>query len=114
MLSGIHTGKEAIEAGFPRESLEIWHKAGCSCVIELEPEQYFYLQEHMLRDARRHLHFCKVGENFATAIPPSTFLLLKLIFGRDTGSLQEALILSATMTPAQYKEYLDAKTSGLQ
>lgn len=114
MLSGIHTGKEAIEAGFPRESIEIWHKAGCSCVIELEPEQYFYLQEHMLEDAKKYLHFCRVGESFATAITPSAVLLLKALFSRHTATLQEAFILSATMTPAQYKEFLDAKTSGLQ
>jgi len=113
MLKGIHSTSEVLDAGYPRESLKIWHETGRNVIIQLTKEQYDYMQENMNEETKKDLHFCNVNGVYATAIDFISLLVIKIIFQDVTDDPAGALVLSSTMTPKQVKEILDAKTSGV-
>lgn len=113
MLKGIHSTAEALAAGYPPESLKIWHETGRTIIIQLTKEQYDYMQENMNEETKKLLHFCNVNDSYATAIDFIALLVIKSLFQDVTDGPAGALVLSATMTAKQVKEFLDAKTSGV-
>lgn len=113
MLKGPHSTAEVLAEGYPPESLKIWRETGMSVIIQITKEQYDYMQENMNEETKKILHFCRVNDDYATAIDFISLLVIKGIFQDATDGPAEALVLSATMTTKQVKEFLNAKTSGV-